>query len=78
MVQETVPIGGELHAAGGANEERHAKLIFEGSNAAGQGRLRHVQPLCGAPDVALFGDGDERLQLDEGHRLVLPRSRGGT
>ena len=48
-------------------EQRLAEFVLEGLNLAAERRLRDAQPLGGAGDVLLFGDGDEVLELLQAH-----------
>ena len=78
--------GRELDAARGAVEQRLAELGLEAADLLRERRLRDVQPLGGAAEVPLLGDGDEVAQVPELHvtlafisktysidtRLVLP------
>jgi hypothetical protein len=64
----------ELHAAGGAAEERHAELVLQALDLPAQRRLRDVQTTCGAPDVSLFGDRHEAPELVETHEASIPRA----
>ena len=49
----------ERHRTRGAGEQLRSKPLLERLDGLRQGRLRHVQALCGSPEVQLLGDRDE-------------------
>jgi hypothetical protein len=52
---------GELDATTGPGEQSDPKLLFQPADLVTQGRLGDVQPLGGAPEMELLGDGHEVL-----------------
>ncbi len=69
MLEQHLARRQQLHASRGAGEQLHAELVLEAADAAGQRRLGDVQTSRGPADMLLLGDGDERLQLRERHRI---------
>ena len=67
MPKERFARGEQPHPARRALEERRAELVLERADLTAERRLRHVHASSGAPDVSLFGDGDEILNLREAH-----------
>src|SRR3954469_15351498 len=69
---------GQRDAAVRAVEEPDAELVLELADLLADGRLGDVEPLPGAAEVQLFGDGDEVPEMAEFHRWALftpwPRS----
>jgi hypothetical protein len=72
LVQQRRAGFGEFHALGRAHEERRAEFVFQRADLPRQRRLRHVQALGGAVDVAFLGHGEEVAHLSQvhGHRLL--------
>jgi hypothetical protein len=57
-------------------QQRHAELGLEPPDLLRERRLGDVQPVGGAAEMALLGDGDERAQVSELHRrAILSRFR---
>src|SRR5687767_10450163 len=59
-------------------DDRHAKLLFELPDPAGQRRLRHVTCLRGAREVLFTRKGDKILKLADIHwskMVVKPKSQ---
>jgi len=54
---------------GGTVEQGGAQLSFEVAHAGRDGGLHDVQPVGGAGEAALLGDGDEGGQLPQLHGL---------
>ena len=55
-----------------AVKQAQAQLLFGGLDAAAKGRLGQVAVLCGAAEIAPFGQGDQVAQATEVHgRSVL-------
>ena len=48
---------------GGAQQELGSNQLFEPANLATERGRRHVQPIRGAREAELLGDGDERPQV---------------
>lgn len=61
----------ELDPTGAAVEQRHADLLLEASDLHAERRLRHVQPLRGATEMKLLGDGHEITQLTKLHEGTI-------
>ncbi|MNT71466.1 hypothetical protein D3C72_2099530 [compost metagenome] len=61
------------HPARGALEQRRAELLLELADRNRQRRLRHVQALRGAMEIARLGQGHELLQLAEVHGGLISR-----
>src|SRR3954453_18643874 len=59
---------GQRDAAVRAVEEPDAELVLELADLLADGRLGDVEPLPGAAEVQLFGDGDEVPEMAEFHR----------
>lgn len=59
-------IGG-THAPAGAVEQLHAQLLFQLPHLLRQGRLRNVQRLGGAGEVAMLGDSEQVAQVAKQH-----------
>ena len=57
----------------GVRSKSGAPTRPRGSDLAAERRLRDVEPLRGAADVALLGDGDEIADLGEAHRDTVSR-----
>lgn len=76
MPEQSLARGEQGHAPRSAQEQALAELVFEGVELPRQGRLRNMQPPRGAGDVALFGHGDEVVQLGEAHVGFLAQFRG--
>jgi methionyl aminopeptidase len=67
-VVEEHPAGREQrHASRRASEELRPDFVLERSDLPADGRLRHMKALCGTPDVAFLGDGDEVANLGKTH-----------
>jgi hypothetical protein len=62
---------GELDSARGAVEQRGAQLALEAAHGRRDRGLDHVQPVGGAREARLLGDGDEDIELAELHRYRL-------
>ena len=71
--QEGVPLGGEAHAAGGADQQASAQALLEPLDGQAQGRLGEMQPLAGLGEAQGLGHGEEGAKLLDGHGM-LPRS----
>jgi hypothetical protein len=56
-------------------QQRHAYRVFKILHAKARGRWRKVAAFSAARDVALFGDGDEHLQVSQviAHRVRISR-----
>jgi len=67
VIEEHAPCRQECHAPWRALEELRADLVFERSDVPADRRLRDVQALGRAPDVALFGNSDEVADLRKAH-----------
>jgi hypothetical protein len=65
----------EAHATRRPHEERHSQLVLQLTDLAAYGRLGDVELPGGAADMALFGDGNEVLDLREAH--VVQRNPSG-
>lgn len=65
--KEDLTGGQELHSARSSAEEGGAELVFEAADLAAHRRLGDAEPLRGAPDVPLLGDGHEVPELGEAH-----------
>lgn len=59
-------IGG-THAPAGAVEQLHAQLLFQLPHLLRQGRLRNVQRLGGAGEVAMLDDSEQVAQVAKQH-----------
>ncbi len=59
-------IGG-THAPAGAVEQLHAQLLFQLPHLLREGRLRNVQRLGGAGEVAMLGDSEQVAQVAKQH-----------
>lgn len=77
VVEEDAPGREQRHAARGAAEQGRAELGFERADLTADGWLSDEEPLGGAPDVALLGDGDEGTELREAHPPSLPSMNAG-
>ncbi len=55
----------ELDAVARAREQNGADVVLEPFDHSAERRLRHDEPLGGAPKVKLFGNHDESLQPSE-------------
>ena len=53
------------------HEEGDAELVFELTDLARQRGLRNVQAVCGAREVPLFRDRDERTKMSKVHEPIL-------
>ena len=62
-VQQRVAHDRELDPMGGAPQELGSNQLFEPANLATERGRRHVQPIRGAREAELLGDGDERPQV---------------
>ncbi len=62
---------GQLHAAGGADQQRHPELGLECADLLGQRGLGDVQSLRGAAEVQFLGDGAEVPQVTQFHTKTL-------
>ena len=56
-----------MHAVAATLEQRDPELVFEAADPPRQRRLTDVESPGGSTDVSLLGDGDEGLQLEQGH-----------
>ena len=74
-VEQFLPGLGQPHAAIGAREQRHPKLLFEPLHVPGQRRLRQVQMGGGAGDAAEFGDPDKIGKAAQFHARDHTRMR---
>ena len=63
VAEELRTVGGERHAAGGAEEERAAHPGLEVLHRRGHGRLRDVEQVGRGADRPLRGDLDEVVEL---------------
>src|SRR5262245_25354810 len=72
--EEGVPGVRQRDAARRALEERDAELVLELADAAAERRLRDVEHLGGARDVARLRDGDEIAHLAEAHAASITRA----
>lgn len=52
-------------------QERSSQLVFKATNLTTQRGLRNVKSLCSSAHAALFGNGDEVLQLRKAHELRI-------
>jgi hypothetical protein len=66
----------EHHPASRSLKERSAELVFERADRSAERRLAHVKTRSGAPDVRLFGDGDEITDLFEAHDAIVRDQNG--
>ena len=64
--------GGELGAPGGAVEQVEPRLLFQGVDLVGDGRLGGEQPLGRCAEIQLLCYGNKALQLVNGHRNSSP------
>ncbi len=67
LVQQRLARLGQLHAGRCAQEQRRPHLVFQRLDLARQRRLRHVQALGRAGEVALFGDRQKLAHVFEIH-----------
>lgn len=67
VVEEHLTGREKRHPFRRANEELRSDLALERSDLPTDGRLCHVEALCGASDIALLGDGNEVAYLGEAH-----------
>lgn len=83
--QQPFPVGGQLHRAGGAQEQRGAQVPFEAAHVTAQGLLGDVQAGGGAGEVQFLGHGEEAAQQPGVHdvtgvherRLTTPIDNAG-
>lgn len=67
VIEKHTPRWKEVHSARGTFEERGTEFVFEGSNVAAERRLRHMEALGSAANVALFGNHDKVADLRKAH-----------
>ena len=67
--------GGELGAPGGAVEQVEPRLLFQGVDLVGDGRLGGEQPLGRCAEIQLLCYGNKALQLVNSHRNSPPPSK---
>ena len=67
LVQQRLARLGQLHTGRRAQEQRRTHLVFQRLDLARQRRLRHVQALGRAGEVALFGDRQKLAHVFEIH-----------
>src|SRR5579859_3815255 len=75
--QKRPPDVGELDTARVPDEQLDTELGLERVQPRSERGLGQKQPLRGTGDAALFGGGDEPLELSEQHTANLPRSIQG-
>src|SRR4051794_31478973 len=71
LLEQRTARGGQRDAALRAVEEPDAELLLELADLLADRRLGDVEPLRGAAEVQLFGDGDEVPEMAEFHRWAL-------
>ena len=67
--EEALARRGQRHAAAGAVDEALPELGLQLAQALAHARLRDPEPLGGAPEVELVGEGEEDADLAELDRL---------
>ena len=68
-LQQRLARQGELDPMRRAAQQSAADQLLQRTDLAAQRRLRHVQPVRGAGEVELFGDGDEGAQVAQLDRV---------
>jgi hypothetical protein len=63
---------GEGHPAGGAGKQRRAQLTLEAPDQFTERRCGEVQPAGGPPEMQFGGDGHERFELTQLHKVKVP------
>ena len=69
--EKNVALREELHSLRSSLEQLRTELVLEGANLPAHWRLRYVDALGGASDMALFGDCYEVTDLREAHPLSI-------
>jgi hypothetical protein len=68
--EERLALRQEAHARSRAREQADAELVLEAPDPPRERRLRDVQPSRCTTHVPFFRHRDERLELEQRHRLV--------